>query len=179
LVSYSISEIDNRLINNLPLIGSFKIIQGKSQLLVRTRDNIITNNVVFKLSLDNEQASISVLIKAKIKAPPSPGIRTDVTGCIEKIVVLSPGYGYTTGDRITDGKNLYTPIVSPNSGAIVNILSLNNPICGFDKPPNLIINTNTGIGAEVIPLMKYYPSYETLKPQKISIVGIKTVIDCV
>jgi hypothetical protein len=181
LVSYSISEIDNRLINNLPLIESFKIIQGKSQLLVKTRDDIITDNVVFKLSLDNKQASISVLIKAKIKAPspPPPGIRTDVTGCIEKIVVLSPGYGYTTGDRITDGKNLYTPIVSPNSGAIVNVLSLNNPICGFDTPPNLIINTNTGIGAEVIPLMKYYPSYETLNQQKISIVGIKTVIDCV
>ena len=138
------------------------------------------------LTLDNKKAYVSVLIKAVSTPPIAPGIRTDVTGCIEKIIVISPGYGYTTGDKITDGKNTYTPIVSPNSGAIVDVTPLNNPICGFEEPPDLTINTNTGIGAAFVPLMKYYPTYISInKPydlidqKRISTVGIKTVIDCV
>lgn len=186
LVSYSITGIDGNLLSNSPLKGSFKVIQQKSQILIQTNKDIITSNAIFTLTLDNKKAYVSVLIKAVSTPPIAPGIRTDVTGCIEKIIVISPGYGYTTGDKITDGKNTYTPIVSPNSGAIVDVTPLNNPICGFEEPPDLTINTNTGIGAAFVPLMKYYPTYISInKPydlidqKRISTVGIKTVIDCV
>jgi hypothetical protein len=186
LVSYSITGIDGNLLSNSPLKGSFKVIQQKSQILIQTNKDIITSNAIFTLTLDNKKAYVSVLIKAVSTPPITPGIRTDVTGCIEKIIVISPGYGYTTGDKITDGKNTYTPIVSPNSGAIIDVTPLNNPICGFEEPPDLTINTNTGIGAAFVPLMKYYPTYISInKPydlidqKRISTVGIKTVIDCV
>ena len=186
LVSYSITGIDGNLLSNSSLKGSFKVIQQKSQILIQTNKDIITSNAIFTLTLDNKKAYVSVLIKAVSTPPIPPGIRTDVTGCIEKIIVISPGYGYTTGDKITDGKNTYTPIVSPNSGAIIDVTPLNNPICGFEEPPDLTINTNTGIGAAFVPLMKYYPTYISInKPydlidqKRISTVGIKTVIDCV
>lgn len=186
LVSYSITGIDGNLLSNSSLKGSFKVIQQKSQILIQTNKDIITSNAIFNLTLDNKKAYVSVLIKAVSTPPIAPGIRTDVTGCIEKIIVISPGYGYTTGDKITDGKNTYTPIVSPNSGAIIDVTPLNNPICGFEEPPDLTINTNTGIGAAFVPLMKYYPTYISInKPydlidqKRISTVGIKTVIDCV
>lgn len=186
LVSYSITGIDGNLLSNSSLKGSFKVIQQKSQILIQTNKDIITSNAIFTLTLDNKKAYVSVLIKAVTTPPIPPGIRTDVTGCIEKIIVISPGYGYTTGDKITDGKNTYTPIISPNSGAIIDVTPLNNPICGFEEPPDLTINTNTGIGAAFVPLMKYYPTYISInKPydlidqKRISTVGIKTVIDCV
>ena len=186
LVSYSITGIDGNLLSNSSLKGSFKVIQQKSQILIQTNKDTITSNAIFTLTLDNKKAYVSVLIKAVSTPPIAPGIRTDVTGCIEKIIVISPGYGYTTGDKITDGKNTYTPIVSPNSGAIIDVTPLNNPICGFEKPPDLTINTNTGIGAAFVPLMKYYPTYISInKPydlidqKRISTVGIKTLIDCV
>ena len=186
LVSYSITGVDGNLLSNSPLKGSFKVIQQKSQILIQTNKDIITNNAIFTLTLDNKKAYVSVLIKAVSTPSIKPGIRTDVTGCIEKIIVISPGYGYTTGDKITDGKNTYTPIVSPNSGAIIDVTPLNNPICGFEEPPDLTINTNTGIGAAFVPLMKYYPiyisinkPYDLIDQKRISTVGIKTVIDCV
>jgi hypothetical protein len=179
LVSYSISGVNSRVLNNSPLVGSFQVIQGKAEISIKTIKGVIDKNSIFRLILDNKKASVSVLIKAITKSTPPLGIRTDVSGCIEKIIVISPGYGYTTGDRITDGKNTYTPIVSPGSGAIVNILPLNSPICGFTEPPDLTINTRTGVSAQVIPLMKYYPSYDTIEQQKLTSIGSTSVIDCI
>ena len=179
LVSYSISGVNSKVLNNSPLVGSFQVIQGKAEISIKTIKGVIDKNSIFRLILDNKKASVSVLIKAITKSTPPPGIRTDVSGCIEKIIVISPGYGYTTGDRITDGTNTYTPIISPNSGAIVDVLKLNNPICGFKEPPLLSINTRTGTGADFVPLMKYYSSYTSLDQTKLSSVGISTVIDCI
>jgi hypothetical protein len=84
-----------------------------------------------------------------------------VSGCIQDIIVIAPGYGYTTGDRITDGKNTYTPIVTPGSGAIIGIQPLTNPICGFETTPILTINTRSGVAADVVPIMKFTPTYNT------------------
>jgi hypothetical protein len=107
----------------------------------------------------------------------------DVSGCVKNIIVIAPGYGYTTGDTITDGKNTYTPIVTPGSGAIIGIKPLTNPICGFDRTPTLTINTRTGVAADVVPLMKFTPTYNTINQDQINqaaISGIVTsVVDCV
>ena len=106
-----------------------------------------------------------------------------VSGCIQNIIVTAPGYGYTTGDRITDGKNTYVPIVTPGSGAIIGIQPLTNPVCGFDKAPTLTINTRTGVAADVVPIMKFTPIYTTVDQNKVNqqaaIAGITTVVDCV
>jgi hypothetical protein len=107
----------------------------------------------------------------------------DVSGCVQNIIVTAPGYGYTTGDTITDGKNTYTPIVTPGSGAIIGIQPLTNPICGFDRTPTLTINTRTGVAADVVALMKFTPIYTTINQDQVNqaaITGIVTsVVDCV
>jgi hypothetical protein len=107
----------------------------------------------------------------------------DVSGCVKNIIAIAPGYGYTTGDTITDGKNTYVPIVTPGSGAIIGIQPLTNPICGFDKRPTLTINTRTGVAADVIPIMRFTPTYTTINQDQVNqaaITGIVTsVVDCV
>jgi hypothetical protein len=109
----------------------------------------------------------------------SSGISSDVSGEIQDIIVTAPGYGYTTGDTITDGKNTYTPLVTPGSGAIIGINPIINPIGGFKTTPTLTINTRTGVAANVVPLMKFAPSYNTIN-QATAISGIVTsVIDCI
>lgn len=109
---------------------------------------------------------------------------SSVNGCVKSIIVISPGYGYTSGDTLTDGKNIYTLVVSPNSGAIVEVnLPKTGSICGFETIPTLTINTNTGVAAELIPLMEYVTSYSSgidsdLFTSQVGI-GVTSVIDCV
>jgi len=103
-----------------------------------------------------------------------------VSGCVQNIIVIAPGYGYTTGDTITDGKNTYTPIVTPGSGAIIGVQPITNPICGFDAMPTLTINTRTGVAADVVPLMRFTPTYSKINQTTSAITGIVTsVVDCI
>jgi hypothetical protein len=107
----------------------------------------------------------------------------DVSGSIVNIIPIAPGYGYTTGDTITDGKNTYTPIVTPGSGAIIGIQPITNPIGGFKTTPTLTINTRSGVAADVVPIMKFIPTYTTINQDQVNqaaISGIVTsVVDCV
>ena len=186
LVSYTITGIDSNILINASLRGNFEVSQQKSEITFRTnrkyiKDNI-DKNVVFILRLDNKKSYIFVLIKA-IPKPPEPKPPSPVSGCIVDLNVLSPGIGYTSGDTITDGKNTYIPIVSPN-GSIVKAQKINDPICGFTERPIITINTNTGVGAEVIPVMKYtLPGTETGNTGNLqSVIDQKQVInvvDCV
>jgi hypothetical protein len=106
-----------------------------------------------------------------------------VSGCIQNIIVIAPGYGYTTGDRITDGTNTYVPIVTPGSGAIIGIEPLRTPVCGFDKVPTLTINTRSGVTADLVPIMKFTPTYATVDQNQVNqqavISGITSVVDCI
>jgi hypothetical protein len=127
-------------------------------------------------------AGIGTTATAGIGTTATAGIGTHVVGCVENIVVRTPGYGYTVGDSITDGKNQYVPIVSSGSGAIVGVKKSNSSVCGFTSPPVLVINTSTGVGAELIPVMKYYPSYnlsDSVPSTRTVGISITTVVDCV
>ena len=107
------------------------------------------------------------------------GISSYISGCVETLVVIAPGYGYTTGDRITDGKNTYTPIVSP-SGSIVSVQPLTNTVCGFTDTPTIIINTKTGVAAEIIPVMKFTPTYISgMGTTSMIGIAVTSVIDCI
>lgn len=108
------------------------------------------------------------------------GISSSITGIVTDIIVKSPGYGYTTGDTVTDGKNTYTPIVTPESGAIVDVSLPTSIVGGFNSIPALTINTNTGVGAELIAVMKYTPNYvSTTGISAVSGIAVTSVIDCV
>ena len=109
-----------------------------------------------------------------------PGISSSITGTVTDVVVDKPGYGYTTGDKITDGKNTYEPIISPGSGAIVDVKLPTNIIGEFKTIPTLTINTNTGVGAELIPVMQFTPNYSsTTGVPAVSGIAVTSVIDCV
>ena len=135
---------------------------------------------MFTLKLVEHSASVGVLVKL-VK---TPSISTEPKVCVQELVVVKPGIGYTLGDTITDGVNTYHPVISPLNGTIVSVKPLDNPICGFTDTPNLIINTTTGVGAEILPVL--------ISEDDVSIDGVNTstnrfgiglgstsVIDCI
>jgi hypothetical protein len=104
-----------------------------------------------------------------------PDDRTTV-GIITSVIVDKPGIGYTSGDTINIGDCVYIPIVTEN-GAIVGIDSLVECSSTFNSVPDVVINTNTGVGAEIFPVLTL------LRPtdQQITLnrFGIIKVVDCV
>jgi hypothetical protein len=104
--------------------------------------------------------------------------------CIKELIVTKPGIGYTTGDTITDGVNTYYPVISPVNGVIISIKPLKAPICGFSSTPNITINSTTGIGAEILPIMTLETSLSNIdgmvKGTQIAIgTSVINVVDCV
>lgn len=116
--------------------------------------------------------------KINDKTKSSSGISTITIGCLNEIIVSSPGYGYTNGDTVTDGTNTWRIFVSPVNGSVFKVEPLATPICGFTQPPTLSINTNTGIGAEVIPRMSLTLTDQS-KLESITGIGVTAVVDCV
>jgi hypothetical protein len=106
------------------------------------------------------------------------GIRTDTTGIsttpigiVTSVVIDSPGLGYTSGDTIQIGNCFYSPIVTPNGSIVV----INDPAScqqQFKTYPTVTINTNTGQGAKIYPVIQYTPQYIVSNPA--SVVGIPT-----
>jgi hypothetical protein len=97
-------------------------------------------------------------------------------GCLIDIKVLKPGFAYSQNDTITVGVHTFIPIVSPASGSIVSIKPIQNPICEFKGLPEVVINTDTGVGAQLIPVIKY--QIQTVEDVT-TISGITSVVDCV
>jgi hypothetical protein len=179
-IPYTITGVSGDVLKNQSLKDSFDISNNISKINIQTNKGTITKDEIFKLTLDNNSAFVSVLIKPSIQNLDGP--TGDLDGCVANVIVVSPGYGYTNGDTITDGTNIYTPIVSPGSGAIIGVNQLPNSTCGFNDIPTLTINTNTGVGAELIPVMQFTPNYSsTTGIPAVSGIGIAvtSVIDCV
>jgi hypothetical protein len=161
---------------------------GYTQAAVNVVDNTGNGNGAYAKAIINNGSVTSIYLTdvgSGYKQGNYTNIGTDtknsgeVSGCVKDVIVIAPGYGYTTGDRITDGKNTYIPIVSPGSGAIIKIKPLLNPICGFKEAPTLTINTRTGVAGEVIALMNYTPVYNTTNQQAVISGIVTSVVDCV
>lgn len=89
-----------------------------------------------------------------------------VVGIITSVIINRPGIGYTDGDTITDGSSgsggsgddsdvLITPVTGPD-GQIISV-NIVNPGSGIKVYPRLQINTQTGEGAELIPVLRFNP----------------------
>ena len=161
---------------------------GYNKATVRVVDNTGNGNGAYAKAIINNGSITSIYLTdtgSGYKQGNYTNIGTDtinsgeVSGCVKDVIVIAPGYGYTTGDTITDGKNTYIPIVSPGSGAIIKIKPLLNPICGFKEAPTLTINTRTGVAGKVIALMNYTPVYNTINQQAVISGIVTSVIDCV
>lgn len=114
---------------------------------------------------------------------PPPPVRTyPIVTIIEEIYIDDPGFGYQPGDTITvvpkNGAEL-EPIIN-DRGEIEEIRVINSGI-GFIDLPELVIESETGYNARLIPVLKVIPLDEldeviasSFKPTQLI-----TVVDCV
>ena len=109
---------------------------------------------------------------------PITGISTSVVGNVDSVYIIAPGIGYTSGDTISIGTTTISPIITPN-GSVVKVKLPNNFNQSFARPPIITINTNTGVGAEVIPVMKYTQQGIFVNKDSKSVIDQKQVIDVV
>ncbi len=109
------------------------------------------------------------------------GIGTNISGIVTSVFVDKPGIGYTSGDTFTVGSGLTTGnlTITPN-GSIIGATLPTNFNLEIDSRPIIILNTNTGVGGRLLPIMKYNQQFTTdivgsgVRP----LIGITSVIDC-
>lgn len=107
------------------------------------------------------------------------GIGSSIIGDVDSVYIVSPGIGYTSGDTVSIGNTNASVNVTPN-GSIVSVNIPSNFNQQFATAPLLIINTNTGVGADLIPIMRYNAQFTSDTGAVRPLVGIITsVIDCV
>lgn len=111
--------------------------------------------------------------------PDTPvGIGSTIIGTIDDIIPEGPGYGYTNGDTVQVGICTFSLVVSEPGGSIIQVLpSECNEL--FDELPEPIINTQTGVGAILYPVIKFTPQFVRQPTLVVNQVGIVTVVDCV
>lgn len=106
------------------------------------------------------------------------GISTTPVGIITDVVVEKPGVGYTSGDTINWGGCSYSPILT-EFGNIIGVTSPNSCTNQFLDIPDLTINTNTGQGALLYPVVQYVPQYVVDNASAtVGLTSIVSVVDC-
>ena len=130
----------------------------------------------------------------------SDGFTDNPIGITTDIFIDKPGIGYTSGDTAilfpTDpDRDIFDPdggggtgigvtvplIVTPGNGSIVDVIIPSN-FGNFDysTTPFITINTRTGRGASLIPVMEFKETFKDDRGIKRSgLVGITSVIDCI
>ena len=127
-----------------------------------------------------------------------------VVGINTNFTIESPGIGYTFGDTVQVGETVYTPVLTGN-GSIIGVEFPGVPketdgvaqiplpgegsqttepgLSGetFKSVPPVVINTKTGQGAVIYPVIQFVPQFITDNPN-LNVVGIGSivnVVDCV
>lgn len=109
----------------------------------------------------------------------SVGVSTTPVGIVTSIVIEGPGIGYTSGDTVEVGDCVYEPILTAN-GSIIGFTSPNSCKQEFSTYPTITINTNTGQGGILYPVVEYVPQYIVDNPAlKVGISSFVKVVDCV
>lgn len=107
----------------------------------------------------------------------SQGTSSGIVGTVSDIFIKNPGFGYDPNDTIGIGNTIASIVTTPN-GSIVSVQIPTNYNQQFAQRPILIINTSTGIGANLIPVMRYKQQFTSDREQR-PLVGITSVIDCI
>ena len=97
------------------------------------------------------------------------------------MIITRPGLGYTSGDTINIGDCVYAPQLTPR-GSIIAVTSPSSCTSRFTTLPSVTINTKTGVGAELFPVIQFQPTFIIDNPDVIS--GLSTtdiikVIQCI
>ena len=99
---------------------------------------------------------------------------TSVTGQIDRIIVNNTGFGYNNGDTIDLDGVILEPVILGGHVVSVNVLDGGT---GFTTIPNIIVNSDTGIGANLQVVLKFTNINEI--SQKLDPDKIIQVVDCV
>ena len=111
------------------------------------------------------------------------GIGTNIVGVVTSIEPVGPGIGYSGGEDVFIGE-------VPCPQCIVGVSTINGSVTGIDLngfnveftfQPQVSIYSDTGIGAELITIMKYKEQFTTdtnAGPRR-RLVGITSVVDCI
>jgi hypothetical protein len=85
------------------------------------------------------------------------GGQSDYTGSVNYVYIENTGIGYTSGDTITVGDSgaVLTPSLDP-SGRIISI-RVDDPGSGITQYPEVEINTQSGYGAVLKPVLSFTP----------------------
>lgn len=177
-VPFVIRGVNEDLIQDYSTYTAFEVFDNEAEIKFKTKKGVISKNAMFRLELVNNQASIGISInKVKTIVVPEPQL------CVTGLQLIRPGIGYGPNDTATDGINTYELIISPANGAIFGAKPISTPICGYNEPPVIIINTLTGIGAELVPTMKLDDNNSNTIVNAAALAGISTdsikVVDCV
>ena len=119
---------------------------------------------------------------------PSVGIGTSVVGTVKDVYITTPGAKYDPEDTVSfegvdDENNTFMPIVTTPGGSIAIINFPENINTEFATAPTLVVNTKTGVGANIIPIMTFKGQFNTdtgaEERRARPLIGIDQVIDCI
>ena len=97
-----------------------------------------------------------------------------MTGQIDSVVVTTPGFGYNKTDTITAGNADLEPVVL--GGRIIGV-KVNNKGNGFTNIPEIRINSQTGRGATLKPVLKFVSVNQVT--ETLDSTRIISVVDCI
>jgi len=110
------------------------------------------------------------------------GVGTNVIGTLEGVFVDKPGYNYDENDTVVVG-DANLPIITSPSGSIGEVTVPSNFNVEFTTTPSLTMNTKTGVGVKLIPIMKFKgqlkSDVDADKRRATSLIGIENVVDCI
>jgi len=102
-----------------------------------------------------------------------------VVGINTNLVIESPGIGYTSGDTIQVGDCFYQPVLTAN-GSIIDFRSPTDCKQQFKTPPVVSINTRTGEGAVIYPVLQFVPQFIVDNPDlNVGITSVVNVVQCI
>lgn len=106
-------------------------------------------------------------------------LSNSVVGINTGLVIERPGLGYTSGDTIQVGNCLYQPVLTTN-GSIIDFKSNGTCKQTFKTTPIVSINTKTGEGAVIYPVLQFVPQFIADNPDlNVGIGSVVNVVDCV
>ena len=118
-----------------------------------------------------------------ITIPPAESKVKTFVACIDSFKVLNTGIGYSVEDTVTitpDAPGLNVRITMNEEGQII-ALNIISPSCGLTEVPKVTINSATGAGADIQPILKFYTldAYNELQDNNYKSQELVQVIDCV
>ena len=114
------------------------------------------------------------------------GVGTNVVGIVKDVYIVRPGINYDPEDTISFigvDDDVSIPIVTTPSGSIAVVNFPNDINIEFLTAPELVVNTKTGVGANIIPIMSFKGQLKedvgADERKTIPLIGIEQVIDCI